>query len=35
MKHGHFMPRHGEIVRNGEWEKLGKKKQEEEGERRH
>lgn len=28
---GHFMPRHGGMVRNSEWEKLGKKGQEEVG----
>lgn len=30
MKHGRFMPRHGEMVRNDEWEKLrkGRRKQE-------
>lgn len=33
MKHGRFMPRHGEMVRNDEWEKLGKKAQEEAGDR--
>lgn len=32
-KHGPFMPGHGEVVRNDEWEKLGKKGQEEAGDR--
>lgn len=31
---GHFMPRQGGMVRNSEWEKLGKKGQEEVGGRR-